>query len=172
MPRRSFIQTIMFMGVAMLVLVLATGCGGQTTAAAELPPTPIPTPVPTPLPTAVPTLAPERIAQARALIVSYGCIGCHTIESYPEARGLLGPDLSHVASESLSIIASQAYKDGKGTATTAEEYLYESIKTPSLFIAPTCPMGDCPDFVMPRDFASRITDEEIATLVDLLMTLK
>lgn len=151
-------------GVSMIFAVCIAGCGGQATAAAELPPTVGPT--------AEPTVAPERLAAARQLLISQGCIGCHTIESVPEAIGQIGPNLSHIASEAPGLIASQGYKDSGGTATSVREYLRESILKPSQFLVPACPTGACPDYVMPRDFKTRMTAEEIEILLDLFATLK
>ncbi len=55
-------------------------------------PTPTPTAAPTPTATAVTPAGPS----APELIVSQGCSGCHTLDSIPEARGEIGPDLSHI----------------------------------------------------------------------------
>ncbi len=148
----------------MLFVVFATGCGGAPTAAAGVAPTAAPTPEP--------TVAPERLAKARELLATQGCIGCHTIGGFPEAQGQIGPDLSHISSDAAGIIVSQGYKDGGGTATTPREYLRESILKPSQFVVPECPTGACPDFVMPRDFKTRLTQEELEVLLDLLATLK
>lgn len=175
MSRRSLVQTVSLIGVTLLMLVLATGCSEQNTLAAEMPLTArqvvVPTRVPKrpPTPTPEPTLSPERIALGRELLVTYGCIGCHTMDNYPEARGMLGPDLSNTAAEAMDIITSEAYRASGGTATTASEYIYESIRKPSQYIATDCPLGECPDFVMPRDFSTRISDAEIQVLIDLIL---
>jgi cytochrome c oxidase subunit 2 len=51
--------------------------------------------------------APQANAQATspaargyALFKTKGCVGCHSIAGYPEAKGLIGPNLTHVASRS------------------------------------------------------------------------
>ena len=55
--------------------------------------------------------APQANAQATspaargyALFKTKGCVGCHSIAGYPEAKGQIGPNLTHVASRS-SIVA-------------------------------------------------------------------
>lgn len=50
----------------------------------------------TPAATAV---APAGSAEARgyALFKAKGCVGCHAIAGYPEAKGQIGPNLTHVA---------------------------------------------------------------------------
>jgi cytochrome c oxidase subunit 2 len=43
-------------------------------------------------------------ARGYALFKTKGCVGCHSIAGYPEAKGQIGPNLTHVASRS-SIVA-------------------------------------------------------------------
>lgn len=152
--------------LGMLLAFLITGCEQQRPAQAKAKATPTARPAPTASgPTAVP---PD--ARARTLIVDLGCVGCHTIDRYTEARGTVGPDLSHIFTQAPEIIASAEYKKSSGKATTAREYLSESILSPSAFVFATCPLGTCPDFVMPRDFKTRIKPDELEAILDLLST--
>jgi nitric oxide reductase subunit C len=109
---------------------------------------------------------------ARKLIIAQGCIGCHTISVVPEATGLIGPNLSQIFTQAPDIIASAGYKASDGKATTAREYLQESILTPSAFVYPDCPDGPCSDYLMPQDFKTRISPAELENLLDFLSTLK
>ncbi|MDQ5851936.1 MAG: cytochrome c oxidase subunit II [Chloroflexota bacterium] len=44
------------------------------------------------------TQAGGPVAQGYALFQQKGCVGCHTIQGYPNAAGKLGPNLTHVGS--------------------------------------------------------------------------
>ena len=112
-------------------------------------PTPTPTAAPTPTATAVTPAGPS----APELIVSQGCSGCHTLDSIPEARGEIGPDLSHIG--------------GRGDAA----YIRESILDPSAVTATGCPNGPCPEGLMPPMFSITMTPEDIDTLVAYLAGL-
>ncbi|WP_129627091.1 c-type cytochrome [Candidatus Oscillochloris fontis] len=172
----SLVRLITLIGMALLGMVFATGCSSNTTAAAELTARQIPTPVSMakakPIPTAIPTMSQERIAQARDLLTLQGCIGCHTVQDYSEARGVVGPDLTHVAEEAASIIASAEYQQAGGEAKTVSEFMRESILSPSKYLATDCPLGECQDFLMPRDFTKRLSAEELELLVELLTTFE
>lgn len=154
------------------MLVLLTACGTQPTAASAGVPTVSPTVAPPLTATSEPTLAPEQLERGRTLLVTQGCVGCHTIDRFPEAVGKIGPDLSHISSEAITIIESATYKESGGMTTTVKEYLRESITDPSRFVAPTCPLSACTDNLMPKDFQTRLKEDEIAALVDLLLSLK
>jgi hypothetical protein len=157
--------------LGLIFVVLMSGCGrGGTATAQNTAPQP-PTAVPAPTAVPIPTISPERLAAAKNLIIAQGCVGCHTISSIPEAIGLIGPELSHIATQAPEILASAAYK-AKGQATTDRDYLRESILSPSTYVYPDCPTGPCPDFVMPRDFKSRLKPDDLETILDLLSTLK
>ncbi|MEI7772027.1 MAG: hypothetical protein WCI67_18685 [Chloroflexales bacterium] len=160
--------------LALLLVMLTTGCQQNPTVVAKTAATPTPkgavaAPVATPAP--APAISPERLAAGKKLIVSFGCVGCHTIDTITEARGVIGPNLTHVATRAVTTIASPAYKS-TGKATVAREYLKESVLSPSTYLSLECPTGPCPDFVMPRDFKTRIKADELETLLDLLSTLK
>ncbi|NNJ12466.1 c-type cytochrome [Chloroflexales bacterium ZM16-3] len=160
--------------LGLLCVVLMAGCGQNGTATAQntappAPPAP-PTP-PTPTVEVIPTIAPERLAAAKELIIAQGCVGCHAIDSIPEAIGIIGPNLTHIFTRAADTITTDAYK-ATGKATTARDYLQESILTPSAYVAAECPTGPCVDFVMTRDFKTRLKPEELETILDLLSTLK
>lgn len=78
------------------------------------------------LPTADPSAA--SVVQLHAT-----CAACHTIEG-TSAGGVTCPDLSAIGRVAEERIASAGYT---GTATTAAEYIAESILSPSAYIVPS-----------------------------------
>ena len=113
---------------------------------------PTSTPTATPAPTA--TTAPPDGPSGPELIVSMGCAGCHTIDSIPEAREEVGPDLSHIG------------------ARADAAYIRESILDPNAVTASECPSGPCPIGLMPPMFGIIMSPEEIDTLVAYLTGLQ
>lgn len=99
-------------------------------------------------------------ARARALFIEKGCGGCHTLSSVPGAAGAVGPALDGIGQRAAERIADPAYT---GSATTAEEYIRESILNPSAFVVP-----DYQD-VMPKNFGDLLSEEELNTLVQFLL---
>jgi copper-containing nitrite reductase len=93
------------------------------------------------------------------------CGSCHVIPGIPNAAGVIAPDLSNV-----HLAALKHFDDGSytGKATTAEEYIHESILEPNLFIAPKCPTGACPPNVMPATLKDTLTADEINSIVKYL----
>lgn len=65
------------------------------------------------------------------LFKNQACVTCHTMEGVSAA--VVGPVLTNVATSALERIASAEYT---GSATTAAEYIHESIVTPALFVVP------------------------------------
>ncbi|MBI5965307.1 MAG: multicopper oxidase domain-containing protein, partial [Chloroflexi bacterium] len=65
-------------------------------------------------------------------------------------------------------IKSESYT---GKATTAEEYISESIFDPNLFIAPECPTGACTPNVMPAKLSDTLNKDEINAIVQYLSIL-
>lgn len=96
------------------------------------------------------------------------CGSCHTIAGIPNAVGVIAPDLSNVSAMADEHIKSDAYT---GAATTAEEYIHESIIDPNLFISPTCPTGACAPNVMPATMSETLTTDEINSIVTYLKGL-
>lgn len=75
-----------------------------------------------------------------------GCAACHVIPGVPNAVGSIGPDLTNLGKTAGERVTASDYKGG---AKTAEEYIRESMETPSAFVAPDCPTGACQDGLMP-----------------------
>ena len=100
--------------------------------------------------------------QVLAAFQKGACGSCHTIAGIPNAAGVIAPNLSDV-----SMAADEHFKSGSytGKATTAEEYIRESILDPNLFVAPTCPTGACVPNVMPATLATTLSTDEINAIV-------
>ena len=96
-----------------------------------------PTPTFTPIPTGGAT-------DGRALIITYGCATCHTLESIPQAQGKDGPELTDIGS-------------------LGADFIRQSIVDPSAVIT-----EGYPDGLMPQDFAQQMTAEELDAVVEFL----
>jgi nitrite reductase (NO-forming) len=96
------------------------------------------------------------------------CGSCHTIAGIPNAAGVIAPDLSNVHLAALKYFDSGSYT---GKATTAEEYIHESILDPDLFVAPKCPTGACAPNIMPATLKDSLTADEINSIVEYLDAL-
>ena len=106
--------------------------------------------------------------QVLAAFQKGACGSCHTIAGIPNAVGVIAPNLSDI-----SMAADEHFKSGSytGKATTAEEYIRESIQDPNLFIAPTCPTGPCAANVMPATLASTLSADEVNAIVSYISGL-
>jgi cytochrome c oxidase subunit 2 len=91
-------------------------------------------------------------SRGEILFLSKGCTGCHTIEGVAEG-GQIGPDLTHVSDVAGERVA----------GLTAEEYITQSLATPSAFYVP----GFGPTVAEMPDL--HLSETEIAALVDFLL---
>ena len=94
------------------------------------------------------------------------CGSCHTIDGVPNASGVIAPDLSMLNSMAEEQIKNESYT---GKATTADEYIRESIIDPGIYLAPECPSGACPANVMPATISSTLSEDEINAIVQYLL---
>ncbi|HEX9757185.1 MAG TPA: hypothetical protein VGB26_05205 [Nitrospiria bacterium] len=119
---------------------------------------------------ALPTDSPKMI------IKKMGCYVCHKIPFFPDSReSEYGPILITGSTSNL-IIASPGYQEqvhnGKAKATTAKEYIKESILNPSAFILPGYEDPKNPELSsMYRFYGERFTEGGLEVLVDYLLTL-
>ena len=89
------------------------------------------------------------------LFYKHQCVTCHTVNALPNARGVLGPGLDNVGNRSREYDPEHS----------GEEYLRESILEPSKVVREGFVNG------MPS-FKGKMTDRELDTLVQWLLTLK
>jgi mono/diheme cytochrome c family protein len=119
--------------------------------------------------TAVYEVMPTPTKGAGVVELPAACRGCHTIAG-TNAAGVVGPELTHVATDAAKRIAAADYK---GQAKTVEEYIHESIMDPNAYIVP-----DKPSFanegksVMPAAIGQTLSAAQLAELVKYLASLK
>jgi hypothetical protein len=112
--------------------------------------------------TAPPAIETLQASEAVVAVVNKGtCNACHVIPGVPGAVGMVGPDLTNIGT-----VAAE-----RKPGVSAADYLLESIMDPNAFIAPECPFGSCVPGAMPATLATSLTTEEIATIIDYLLTL-
>jgi len=93
--------------------------------------------------------------------VAPGCTTCHSLAP---GEVKVGPSHAGVATRAGGVISRPEYS---GSATSAEEYLRESILQPDAYVE----AGFAPG-VMYQGYSSTLTDGEVADLVAFLLTLK
>ncbi len=118
---------------------------------------------PTPeAPTAVaePTATPRPIGGTtpEEIILNAGCGSCHKIGAIGEAHKV-GPDLTYIG-----LTAAERVPD-----MSAEAYIRQSILEPNAYLAPECPNTSCLPGIMPQNFHTRLTAEQLDTLVGFLL---
>jgi len=117
-----------------------------------------------------PTIQEASIEPAALTLQAYqkgGCAACHVIPGVPGASGVLGPDLSKIAALFEDYKTKGLYS---GKATTLAEFIQESILEPAAFLAPECPNGACQAGLMPANFSTTLSDEEVQAIVEHLLS--
>ncbi|MBI4302046.1 MAG: cytochrome c [Chloroflexi bacterium] len=133
--------------LALVVVTSACASGGD---AAPAPTRQEPSPRSTQEKKTAETLPVVDVAGGKALFISKACIGCHTVQGMHEAKGKVGPELTHQASKSL--IA--------GSLPNTEENLKKFLKDP---------IRAKPGTLMPNQ---NLTDSEVEALAVFLRTMK
>jgi hypothetical protein len=104
-----------------------------------------------------------------------GCTACHAVEGVG-TQGEVATELTNFGTVALERIASEDYKknlQGQPPATTAAEYIEQSIVHPDAYTYPTCPLGPCPKGTMPTNYQQVIRDPaDLRALVAYLAALK
>ncbi len=121
---------------------------------------------PTPPPAAPPLLSDEELAKGdpvkgQTIFASQACAACHQVTG---TAAPVCPNLSAIGTQAATIIEEAGYK---GQATSGPQYLYESIVNPSAFI-----VTGFNDGVMPNNFVTTLSEEQIVDIVAYLNTLK
>lgn len=98
-------------------------------------------------------------------------LACQSCHSATAGVTLVGPTMAGIAARAELIIKDPNYK---GTAADAAGYLRESIVTPSAYLVPGANFSTGTNGVslMPADYGTRLTDEQLDHLVAYLMTLR
>jgi nitric oxide reductase subunit C len=133
--------------VALIVVLLASGCAGIGQAGVAA------------LPAGSTPRGRALFSQATIRGTS-GCVQCHSLARY---KVIVGPSLWGVATRAGRIVQSPDYP---GAATTAEQYLRESITRPDAHVTSGFAHSVMPDWLTVLD------EQQIQDLVAYLMTLK
>lgn len=126
-------------------------------------------PTPTPLAEVVGTdislaLPPGDVNRGKALSEgNLGCVGCHILSATGPAW-LPSGDTPGIGDRAAARIAEADYT---GKATSAEQYLLESIVTPNAFVVSGFEAN-----IMPENYAQRLTPQDAADLIAYLMSLR
>jgi hypothetical protein len=88
---------------------------------------------------------------------------CHTIPGIPGAVGKQGPLLEE-GTNAPNRIKDPAYK---GTAHNTQEYIMESIVSPSTYV-----VKGFPDNLMPKEFGTKLSAGALKKIVDYLSQVK
>ena len=111
--------------------------------------------VPTPVSLLPPVDESTPEGRGRAVFVAAGCVACHTATGV--SSGTIGPVLNGVATRAATRVPGLA----------AEEYIRQSILTPSAYVVEGFANG-----IMPQTFGQTLTEEQINDLVAFLLTLQ
>jgi len=109
------------------------------------------------------TLPPGDAAAGEKLTSTLGCVACHIASS-------VGPAwLPSGSQPGIGDQAAQLFKEPgyTGHAKTPEQYLFESIVDPNVFVVSGFSSG-----LMPGNYATSLTDQNVADLIAYLLTLK
>ena len=92
-----------------------------------------------------------------------GCATCHTTEA---GKVLVGPSLAGIATRAGTTILGMS----------AEEYIHQSIVDTNAHLATGCTLNDlslqCNADLMPKDWATKLNEQQIKDITAYLLTLK
>jgi cytochrome c2 len=91
------------------------------------------------------------------------CVACHTIPGIPGAIGTIGPKLEEATNAPLRL----KDKEYKGSAKNTQDYIMESIISPSAYV-----VKPFPDNTMPKVFGQKLSAGAIKKIVDYLSQVK
>jgi mono/diheme cytochrome c family protein len=118
-------------------------------------------PIGTDITVSLPAGDPEQGA-ALAQSAQGGCSACHELAAVGPAWARSG-EMPGIATRAVERINETDYT---GSATTAQQYLVESIVAPNVFVVPGYGSG-----IMPQDYAQRLTARQVADLIAYMETL-
>lgn len=95
-----------------------------------------------------------------------GCASCHDTSPGGDS---FAPSLAGIEQKGADLITRDKYT---GEATTAEQYVRESIVEPNDYIVEGENLAQNGTSLMPGDYQKRLTDEELDAIVEYLMTLE
>lgn len=98
----------------------------------------------------------DPLAAGRQLFNQYGCNACHVLGD-AKAVGVIGPSLDGIGTRAAGIVAGQS----------AEEYVQLAIVKPNDHVAEGYPAN-----IMPQDYGLRMSEQDLATMVNYLLEMK
>lgn len=103
-------------------------------------------------------------ANGKTLTESKGCVGCHISSAVgPAWLASADPDGEGIGTRAGHRFSDEGYT---GTATTAEQYLFESIVQPNAHLVPPFQPS-----IMPQTFGNSLTEQDVADMIAYLMTV-
>jgi mono/diheme cytochrome c family protein len=108
------------------------------------------------------TLPAGDATKGEALATSLGCVGCHVLGNTGPAWAATGSEPG-VASRAATRISQADYT---GAATTADQYLFEAIVNPAVYLSPNFTN------LMPATYSTQMTEQDMADLLAYLLTFK
>ena len=90
----------------------------------------------------------------KAVFTSAGCVACHSLD--PEVK-IVGPSQAGVATRAAT----------RKPGYSAELYIYESVTKPGAYL-----LEGFQDGIMPPDFKTKLTPQQLADVISFLLTLK
>lgn len=112
----------------------------------------------TPAPAAPAAAAGGLAAQGQAVFTGAGiCMTCHTIDGVPGAVGVIGPDLTHIATDAAN----------RQPGVSARDYITTSIVDPESYVA--ADVERAVPGLMTNAIVANLTDADVEALVEFLM---
>lgn len=108
------------------------------------------------------TLPEGDVASGEALSVSLACVTCH-IDAPTGPAWLPSAGEPGIGERAATRITQSDYT---GVATSAEEYMFESIVAPEIYLVTGFAN------IMPNSYANQLTDQQMADLIAYLLSLK
>lgn len=112
----------------------------------------------TPAPAAPAAAGGGLAAQGQAVFTGAGiCMTCHTIDGVPGAVGVIGPDLTHIATDAAT----------RQPGVSARDYITTSIVDPESYVA--ADVERAVPGLMTTAIVANLTDADVEALVEFLM---
>jgi cytochrome c2 len=115
-------------------------------------------------------------AAGQAVVQAQGCTACHILQA--GASTTVGPNWQPASDNNNQGVGTRAplrikAADYKGKATSGDQYIFESIVTPDAYIVPGNPAyAPGGTSIMPHDFATKLSAQNVADVIAYLDTIK
>jgi len=114
-------------------------------------------------------------AAGQQVVQAQGCTACHI----SQGGATLGPNWQPATENNNKGVGTRAparikAADYKGKATSGEQYIFESVVAPDAYIVPGNPayVGADGKSIMPHDFATKLSAQNVADVIAYLDTIK